>query len=141
WDLSFVRTPTTNRDYLRRILTAFGIVAGIGILSLFIGTAGDYNLFGSAIAQFWPYFALVFAILVAGFVVVGYPKMIFDTKFLGAYVAHAGLAIFVLGVIASAGYTKREIVRLPIRKAVPAFDGKYTLTFRGLDPVDTLNEH
>jgi len=139
WDFSVIRTAPTSRDYLRRVLTAFGIVAAVGILSLLVGTAGDYNLFQPAIAQFWPYFALAFAILLAIFVVVGYPKMIFDTKFLGAYVAHAGLAIFVLGVIASAGYTKRDIIRLPINKPVKAFDNKYTLTFRGVQ--EAANEH
>jgi cytochrome c-type biogenesis protein CcmF len=141
WDFSVVRTAPTAHDYLRRILTAFGITAAAAVLSLLAGTAGDYNLFQPAIAQFWPYFALGFAILLALFVVVGYPKMIFDTKFLGAYVAHAGLALFVLGVIASAGYSERSFIRLPINKPVKAFDNKYTLTFRGIDPVDTLNEH
>ena len=73
------------------------------------------------------------------FVVAGYPKFTFDSKFLGAYVAHIGLAIFVIGVIAANGYTKHDIVRLPINKPEPAFGGTYTLTFRGTQ--EAPNEH
>ncbi len=141
WGVSFDRSSPTSQDYLRRLGTALGITLILGVLSLLIGTAGDYNLFEPAIGQFWPYFAILFAVLLVVFVLAGYPKFVFDTKFLGAYVAHIGLAVFVLGVVASAGYTKKEIVRLPIRKPVPAFGGKYTLTFQGIDPVDTVNEH
>jgi len=139
WRVSFDRSSPTSHDYMRRLSTALGITLILGLIGLLAGTAGDYNLFGPSIAQFWPYFAILFALLITVFVLAGYPKFIFDTKFLGAYVAHAGLAIFVIGVIAANGYTKHEIVRLPINKPVPAMGGKYTLTFRGIESAP--NEH
>lgn len=141
WGVSFDRTPPSSRDYGRRVWTALSITLLLAILSLVIGSAGDYNLFGPAIAQNWPYFAILFAFLLAAFVIAGYPKFIFDTKFLGAYVAHAGLAVFAIGVIAANGYTKHDIIRLPLNKPTPAFDGKYTLTWHGIDHKDTVNEH
>ncbi|HZK75707.1 MAG TPA: cytochrome c biogenesis protein CcsA, partial [Candidatus Kapabacteria bacterium] len=127
--------PAQRRDYLRRVWTAFAITLLLGIISLLAGTAGDYNNFVPPITQFWPYFAILFSILLTVFVWAGYPKFIFDTKFLGAYVAHVGLAVFVLGVIFANGYTKREIVRLPMNKPVPAFGGQYLFTFKGTDQV------
>jgi len=139
WDLTFERSAPTARDYLRRLLTAFGITMLLAIASLLIGTAGDYNFFLPLIQQYWMYFAILFAALLAGFVTIGYPRFIFDTKFLGAYVAHAGLAVFVLGVVASAGYTGHEIVRLPKDKPVSAFSGKYILTYLGAQEAE--NEH
>ena len=116
WNLSFDRSAPTSHDYIRRLSTALGITLLLGLISLLIGSAGDYNLFGSMILQFGPYFAILFALLITIFVIAGYPKFIFDTKFLGAYVAHIGLAIFVIGVIAANGYTKRDVIRLPIHK-------------------------
>jgi c-type cytochrome biogenesis protein CcmF len=141
WSFSFDRSSPTSHDYIRRLSTALGITLLLALISLLVGTAGDYNLFGPAVTQFWPYFAILFAVLITVFVIAGYPKFVFDTKFLGAYVAHIGLAIFVIGVIAANGYTKRDMIRLPIHKSVPAFDGQYKLTFQGIDPYDTVNEH
>ncbi len=139
WSLSYERTLTTGKDYLRRLITAFGITAILGVLLLLIGTAGDYNLFLPAIQSFWTYPVLLFAALLVIFVTVGYPRFIFDTKFLGAYVAHLGLAVFILGVVASAGYTSREIIRLPINTSVAAFGGKYSLRWQG--NKEEANEH
>ncbi len=139
WRFSFERSAPTRHDYVRRLSTALGITLLLGLIALLVSTAGDYNLFGVAIAQYWPYLAILFAALLTAFVLAGYPKFIFDTKFLGAYVAHVGLAVFVIGVIAANGYTKRDFITLPIHKPVPAFNGKYTLTFRGTE--EAPNEH
>ncbi|HWF43728.1 MAG TPA: cytochrome c biogenesis protein CcsA [Candidatus Kapabacteria bacterium] len=139
WELTYDRSQPTRRDYTRRVMTALGISLGIGILSLLISTAGDYNLFVPMIQANWGFVALLFSALLVFFVLIGYPKFIFDTKFLGAYVAHIGLSVFIIGVIASAGYSVREIIRLPINKPVKAFDNKYTLTFKGIQ--NAPNEH
>lgn len=139
WDVTFDRTPPTRQDYARRIRTALGLSAGLALIAMIIYTAGDYNLYPPIIESSWKFIALLFGLLAAVFVVVGYPRITIDTKFLGAYVAHAGVAIFVLGVIASARYSEKEIVRLPINKATAAFAGKYTLTFRGT--AEEPNEH
>ena len=135
WAVSFERTPPTRHDYPRRLGTALGITLLAAVLSLLIGTAGDYNQFGAFVTSYWTYWTLLFAVLLGGFAIVGYPKFIFDTKFLGAYVAHVGLAIFVMGVIAANGYTKKEIVRLPMNQPTKAFGGQYVLTFKGTQEV------
>lgn len=132
WGMAYDRSAPTRHDYLRRLGTAFCLSIGLGLLTLLITTAGDYNLFLPAIERGWPFVTILFAVLLIYFVLAGYPKITLDTKFLGAYVAHIGLSIFVLGVVFSAGYTQREMVRLPINKPVKAL-GKYTLTFRGID--------
>jgi c-type cytochrome biogenesis protein CcmF len=139
WELSYDRSQPTKRDYLRRVMTALGITLMAAVLSLLISTAGDYNQFLPILQHYWMYGALLFAVLLTVFVLVGYPKFIFDTKFLGAYVAHMGIVVFVIGVVASAGYSVREIIRLPINKPVSAFNGKYTLTFQGIQ--NAPNEH
>ncbi len=135
WAVSFDRAAPTRKDYPRRLGTALGITLLLAVLSLLMGTAGDYNRFGAFVGQYWPYWTILFALLLATFAVAGYPKFIFDTKVLGAYVAHAGLAIFVLGVIAANGYTKHEIVRLPMNQPTRAFGGQYLLTFKGTQQV------
>ena len=50
-------------------------------------------------------------------------------KMLGAYVAHIGIALFILGVIGSAVYSEEVTVDLVKGKSVPAFG--YELTFTG----------
>ena len=139
WALSMERSMVTGRDYIRRLFTAFSLVVLLSVLCLVIGSAGDYNLFLPMIQHYWMYPTLLFAVLLVAFVSVGYPRFIFDTKFLGAYVAHIGLAIFVLGVVASAGYTDHEIIRMPINKSVAAFGGKYALKWTG--NKEEANEH
>lgn len=139
WSFSYDRSQPSRNDYFRRVWTAFAITALLALIALLVGTAGDYNLFATAIQKFWPYFAILFAVLLSAFTVAGYPKIIFDTKFLGAYVAHVGLAIFVVGVIAANGYTDREIVRMPIHTPVKAFGDKYSLTFTGTEELP--NDH
>ncbi len=52
----------------------------------------------------------------------------------GAYVAHTGLALFMLGVIATGGFTKEKQIELEKGKAVKAFG--YELTFLGYKPIE-----
>jgi c-type cytochrome biogenesis protein CcmF len=139
WDVTFDRSAPSRQDYWRRIGTALGLSIGLGLIAMIVYTAGDYNLYPPIIASSWQFGALTFALLAAVFVVIGYPRITVDTKFLGAYIAHAGVAIFILGVIASARYSEKEIIRLPINQATSAFEGKYTLTFRGT--TEEANEH
>lgn len=139
WSMAYDRSSPTRQDYLKRLSTALGITLGLGLLILLVLTAGDYNLFEGLILRGWPYATILFAVLLVIFVILGYPRITLDTKFLGAYVAHIGVAVFILGVVASAGYTEREIVRLPIHKPVAAFGGQYKLTFGGVE--NAPNEH
>ena len=55
-------------------------------------------------------------------------------KMLGAYVAHIGIALFILGVIGSAVYSEEVTIDLVKGKSVPAFG--YDLTFTGGYPIE-----
>jgi len=55
-------------------------------------------------------------------------------KMLGAYVAHIGIALFILGVIGSAVYSEEVTVDLEKGKSVTAFG--YDMTFTGSYPVE-----
>jgi len=55
-------------------------------------------------------------------------------KMLGAYVAHIGIALFILGVIGSAVYSKEVTIDLVKGKSVTAFG--YDLTFTGGYPIE-----
>jgi cytochrome c biogenesis factor len=131
WQIAYDKSAPTRKDYFRRLWTAFGISTGLALIGLLVSTAGDYNLFLPAIQTGWPYATILFAALLIYFVTAGYPKITLDTKFLGAYVAHMGLAIFVVGVVLANGYTKKEIVRMPLNQTQSAFGGKYKLTWVG----------
>lgn len=53
---------------------------------------------------------------------------------LGAYVAHIGIALFLLGVVGSAGYSEQHQIELPLNE--PKESLGYTLTFKGYTPFD-----
>lgn len=55
-------------------------------------------------------------------------------SYLGAYVAHIGIALFLIGVVATAGYSQQEHVDLVKGEKVNVFG--YDLTFRGYEPID-----
>ncbi len=57
-----------------------------------------------------------------------------NPRFTGAYIAHAGVAILVLGVVASAGYSRTEHVRLVQNEPGKAFG--YTVTFEGVEQIE-----
>ncbi|MEO6939645.1 MAG: cytochrome c biogenesis protein CcsA [Candidatus Kapaibacterium sp.] len=118
-------------EYGKRIRTALFLVISISVLALLISTAGDYNLFEAAIVGALPYFFITLAVVIGLFVTVGFPRFDYDTRFIGPYVAHMGVAIFLLGVIATAGYSEKEMVTLPQGTPTKAFGGKYTLTYMG----------
>lgn len=57
-----------------------------------------------------------------------------NLKNLGAYVAHIGIALFILGIIGSAGYSAEQNVDLVKNKPTKAFG--YELTFTGYTPIE-----
>ncbi len=54
--------------------------------------------------------------------------------YLGAYLAHIGIAIFVFGVLSNGGYTKEKHVKLAKNQTVNVYG--YNLTFVGYEPFD-----
>jgi cytochrome c-type biogenesis protein CcmF len=58
---------------------------------------------------------------------------------IGAYIAHIGIAIFLLGVIGSAGYSKQIYVNL--EKNVPVTALGYEMVFTGYSPIENTNKY
>lgn len=56
---------------------------------------------------------------------------------MGAYIAHVGLALVFLGIIASSKYSEEENISLELNKPVTAFG--YTLTYIGATPFEDPN--
>ncbi len=56
---------------------------------------------------------------------------------IGAYIAHIGIALIFLGIIASSKYSKEENLSLELNKPVDAFG--YTLTYLGATPFQDPN--
>ncbi|MGK9475447.1 cytochrome c-type biogenesis CcmF C-terminal domain-containing protein [Melioribacter sp. OK-6-Me] len=77
-------------------------------------------------------FSSIFAIVINGEIVV---KILRGKKnHAGAYIAHIGIAIFMVGVAATAGYTKSEQVDLVKGEKVELWD--YQLSFAGYQPIE-----
>lgn len=55
-------------------------------------------------------------------------------SFIGAYVAHIGIALFLIGVVATAGYSKHQQVDLIKGEKVNLFG--YEITFTGYQPIE-----
>ncbi len=112
-----------------KLLSALKWSLAIGFIGLLVFSKGDYYQFGNVILDGGLYWLAFFFLVAASFVFFGTPKFSFDKRFIGAYVAHIGLALFILGVIATTRYEKKEFVRLIKGEKNKAFGGEYTLTF------------
>ena len=62
-----------------------------------------------------------------------------NKKMLGAYVAHIGIALFILGVIGSAAYSKQVDVDLIKNETTTAFG--FEMTFTGWIPIDNNTKY
>jgi len=62
-----------------------------------------------------------------------------NKKMLGAYVSHIGIALFILGVIGSAGYSVKQDVDLV--KGIPTDVLGYKMLFTGFKPIDNNTKY
>ncbi len=62
-----------------------------------------------------------------------------NLKMLGAYVSHIGIALFILGVIGSAAYSRQVNIDLIKNEPKEAFG--YQLTFTGYNPIDNNTKY
>ncbi len=79
----------------------------------------------------------VFALIVNAEIAVKIVKK--NMKMLGAYIAHIGIAVFLLGVIGSAAYS--EEVDLDLIKNKPAQAFGYEMTFTGYQPIENNTKY
>ncbi|MDP4221220.1 MAG: cytochrome c biogenesis protein CcsA, partial [Bacteroidota bacterium] len=124
-----------------RLWSAFKWSFSLGFLGLIIASKGDYYKYGDLIVAYGPFWIGFLAIVVLAFTLIGYPRFKFDKRFVGTYIAHAGMALFILGVIASARYEKKQYGTLPQGEPVTAFGGDYTVTYSHHEFSEPENYH
>lgn len=113
---------TSTRELMRKSLLALGLSVASTLAVALIGGISEFLIL-----------ALIFSAFFALFVNLEIAIAIRKTKFMGAYVSHFGIALFVLGVVASAYYEKKEIVQLPENKPTKVLNGKYELAYAGVE--------
>jgi len=124
-----------------RLLSAFKWSFSLGFIGMLIASSGDYYKFGDIIVDYGFYWLGFFALVLLAFSLIGYPKFKFDKRFVGTYIAHAGIALFILGVIASARYEKKQYGTLIQGQPMKAFGGDYTITFNHEEFSEPENYH
>ncbi len=111
-----------------RILSALKWSFVIGFLGLILVSGGDYYKFGDIILGGVLYWLAFFLMVACAFMIFGAPTFTLDKRFIGAYVAHAGIAVFILGVVATTRYEKKEFIKLVQGTKMSAF-GEYTISY------------
>jgi cytochrome c-type biogenesis protein CcmF len=121
---------TKGKDLLKSLIIPLSTSFIITMLILFVGGVNDVMML---LLAFSAAFTLVVNIDIAFRVIRGGFKM------LGAYIAHIGIALFLLGVIGSAGYSKQLDVNL--EKNVPVQALGYEMVFTGYTPVENTSKY
>ena len=116
---------TKGKSFWKRTRFSFAVSVILSAVVIVLGKIDDLML---AIMTFTSIFALVVNLEIL--------LKIIKNKSLhaGAYVAHTGLALFMLGVIATGGFTKEKQIELEKGKPVEAFG--YEITFLGYKPIE-----
>ncbi|MEI8135397.1 MAG: cytochrome c biogenesis protein CcsA [bacterium] len=125
----------------QRLWSAFRWCFSIGFIGLLLGSAGDYYKFGYLILDYGGYWLALLVVVAGAFSLLGYPRIKFDKRFVGTYLAHAGMAVFILGVIASARYEKKQFGTLMQGVPMRAFGGDYTVTYTHRELEEPENYH
>ncbi len=116
---------TDKKDFWKQ--SRFSIIAAVVLTALIV-------LFGgvSEIMLVLLLLSSAFALFVNGEIMV---KILKGRKsFLGAYIAHIGIAVFLIGVVASGGYSDHKQVDLVKGEKLNVFG--YDLSFTGYEPID-----
>lgn len=103
-------------------------VAGAIVFTLLLVIFGGVNNVMIILLSLTTSFALIINLDIAVKIVRGNRKM------LGAYVAHTGIALFILGVIGSAVYSDQVDIKLEKGKTASAFG--YDMTFTEIYPIE-----
>ncbi len=123
--LLFKWKETKGQDVIKKSLFSVGAAAVLTVLIIF---AADISDFMMIVLAFSASFALFVNAEIAYKIIKGNKMM------LGAYVAHIGIALFLLGVVGTAGFTAQQSIDLPKDEPKEAFG--YTMTFKGYTPFD-----
>jgi cytochrome c-type biogenesis protein CcmF len=121
---------TKTEDLLKKSLPSLGIALLISVLIVVLGGIDEILIM---LLTFSMAFSLVVNAEIAYKIIKGNKKM------LGAYVAHIGIALFILGVIGSSVNTQQVDVNLVKNETVLAFG--YEMTFTGWKPIDNNTKY
>lgn len=121
-----LKWKTTDKNQLWK-QSQFAVISA-AILTLLVVLIGGVNNLMLIILSFSSSFALFVNAEIAWKIFKG------RKLFLGAYVAHIGISLFLVGVLATAGHTKQEKVEL-VKGETKTVLG-HQLTFAGLEPFD-----
>jgi len=121
---------TKKQDLLRKILPYLGISVVISLLIVLLGGISEIMIMLLT-------FSAAFALVVNG--EIAYKIIRGNKKMLGAYVAHIGIALFILGIIGSAVYSNATDVDLVKNETTNAFG--YEMTFTGWTPIDNNTKY
>ena len=107
------------------------LIGTVVITALVITIGGVHDVMLAILA-----FSSIFTLLINLEIAV---KIAFRKKlFIGAYVAHIGIALFLIGVLATGGYKSKTQVSLIKNQAKKVFG--YNLTFKGYTPIRGTNK-
>jgi cytochrome c-type biogenesis protein CcmF len=121
---------TKGKDLLKSSVIPLSISLLVTLMIVILGGVKDIMMI---LLAFSAAFTLTVNIDIAFKIMRGSFNMI------GAYIAHIGIAIFILGVIGSAGYSKQIDVNL--EKNVPVTALGYEMVFTGYNPIENTNKY
>lgn len=113
---------TSREELIKRSMLSAGLALGATLLTVVLSGMDEFS-----------YIVIIFAAFFSLFTNIEIGLKIAKTRYMGAYISHVGISLFVLGVIASAHYEVRETVQLPEKQPVKALGGKYTFTYAGVE--------
>jgi cytochrome c-type biogenesis protein CcmF len=121
---------TKTEDLLKKSLPSLGIALLISVLIVVLGGIDEILIM---LLAFSITFSLVVNVEIAFKIIKGNKKM------LGAYIAHIGIALFILGVIGSSVNTQQVDVDLVKNETISAFG--YEMTYTGWKPIDNNTKY
>ncbi len=121
---------TKTKDLLKKSLPSLGIAFLISVLIVVLGSIDEILIMLLV-------FSMLFSLVVNGEIAFKIIKG--NKKMLGAYVAHIGIALFILGVIGSSVNSQQVDVDLIKNETVSAFG--YEMTFTSWKPIDNNTKY
>lgn len=121
---------TRKEDLLKKTLPSLSIAIVISVLIVLLGGINQILIMLLTVSMV---FSLVVNVEIAFKIIKGNKKM------LGAYVAHIGIALFILGVIGSSVNSQQMDVNLVKNETVSALG--YEMTFTGWKPIDNNTKY
>jgi cytochrome c-type biogenesis protein CcmF len=121
---------TSTQELLSKSVVYLAISVVLTALMVVFGGVDDVMMILLAFSSF-------FTVVVNVEIAIKIVKNNFDK--IGAYVAHTGLAIFILGVIGSSAYSQEKTLNLVKGQPVEAFG--YQMTFTGYQPIENATKY